>query len=204
LTYYSEYRKSCAGWPDGGKDETVEPFSWAPEHCEELRRLLANGVSYLKAADAINAKFGTCFTRSGAIGRARRMGIGDRQPALPARIEPLPEKTPGRPAPELRRSEFRWPWRVPVFERTAPTRLRCVEVDPRHLSLLELERKDCRYPYGGDEEGEAITFCGHPRRKGSSYCTAHFHLTSDPVVSPERTISKAPLKLVDAAWDFFE
>jgi hypothetical protein len=57
---------------------------------------------------------------------------------------------------------------------------------PRHLSLIELERGDCHYPYGGDEEGEAITFCGHPRQPGSSYCAPHFQLSRNPVVSPER------------------
>ncbi len=46
------------------------------------------------------------------------------------------------------------------------------------LSLIDLEAGDCRYPYGGDEEGEAITFCGHPQREGSSYCVAAF--SSDP------------------------
>ena len=55
-----------------------------------------------------------------------------------------------------------------------PVELRCVDVSPRHLSLVELEAGDCRYPYGGDEEGEAITFCGHPRREGSSYCAPAF------------------------------
>jgi GcrA cell cycle regulator len=185
----------------------VEPFSWAPEHCEELRQLLAKGASYLGAANAINAKFHTRFTRSAALGRARRMGIADRQPALPDRMEPRPDKTAARlalerPALESRWSEFRWPFRVPVFKRAAPRKLRCVEVDPRRLSLLELERNDCRYPYGGDAEGEAITFCGHPGRKGSSYCTAHFHLTREPVVPPERAISKMPLRLVGVTWDF--
>jgi GcrA cell cycle regulator len=77
--------------------------------------------------------------------------------------------------------------------------LRCVEIDPRHLSLTELERDDCRYPYGGDEEGEAITFCGHPRRHGSSYCTAHFHLTRGPGAASERAAATVSLRLVDAA-----
>ena len=45
---------------------------------------------------------------------------------------------------------------------------------------------------------KSITFCGHPRRAGSSYCTPHFHLTRDPVVPPERAVSTAPLRLVDA------
>jgi hypothetical protein len=49
-------------------------------------------------------------------------------------------------------------WFVPVFEPVESPKLRCAEVDPRHLSLLDLESGDCRYPYGGDEDGEAITF----------------------------------------------
>ena len=64
----------------------------------------------------------------------------------------------------------------------------------RHLELIELEAGDCRYPYGGEEEGEAITFCGHPRRKGSSYCTPHFHLARNPDSPAERVPSVAPLR----------
>ena len=41
-----------------------------------------------------------------------------------------------------------------MFE-VVPMTLRCVEIEPRHLSLMELEAGDCRYPYGGDVEGEA-------------------------------------------------
>jgi GcrA cell cycle regulator len=74
-----------------------------------------------------------------------------------------------------------------------------VEIEPRHLSLVELERGDCRYPYGGDSEGEAITFCGHPRRPGSSYCTPHFHLSRNPDLLSEQAASKASLRVVEAA-----
>ena len=86
---------------------------------------------------------------------------------------------------------------APAFERVERVRLRCVAVVPRHLSLIELERSDCRFPYGGDLEDETITFCGHPRRKGSSYCTPHFHLTREPAVT-ERPVSAVTLRLVDA------
>lgn len=48
---------------------------------------------------------------------------------------------------------------------------RCVETNPRHLTLLDLEPGDCRHPYGDGP----MTFCGHPKRPGSSYCTPHFH-----------------------------
>jgi GcrA cell cycle regulator len=93
--------------------------------------------------------------------------------------------------------EFRRP--MPIFERVETVRLRCVEIVPRHLALVDLEPGDCRYPYGGDEEGEAITFCGHPRRPDASYCTAHFHLTRGPGSIPERGVGTVSLRVVEAA-----
>jgi hypothetical protein len=86
-----------------------------------------------------------------------------------------------------------------TFERTETAKLRCVEVEPRHLPLVDLEPTDCRYPYGGDEEGEAITFCGHPRREGSSYCAPHFDLTRGPGTASERAAGTVSLKLAEAA-----
>jgi hypothetical protein len=179
----------------------VEQTSWGPEHSEALRELVAKGLSYSEITSAINAKFGTCYSRNAAIGRAKRMGIAkaDRSKAHTRGCQPQLDKILARRLSEFRPSEFRWP--MPVMERAEPVTLRCVEVDPRHLSLLEVEHNNCRYPYGGDEEGEAITFCGHPRRKGSSYCTPHFHLTRDPDALPEPAVSAAPLRLVDAAQD---
>ena len=180
----------------------MEQTSWAPEHSEVLRELVARGLSYSEIADAINAKFRTCYSRNAAIGRAKRMGIADSdrlKAQLSAHRLQLDRILKRRP-PESRPFEFRRP--MPNFERAEPVTLRCVEVDPRHLSLLELERNDCRYPYGGDEEGDVITFCGHPRREGSSYCTPHFHLTCDQGAPLVRSVSTAPLRLVDAAQDF--
>jgi GcrA cell cycle regulator len=88
---------------------------------------------------------------------------------------------------------------MPVFQRIEQPKLRCVEIAPRHLSLVELEAGDCRYPFGGDEEGETITFCGHPRREGSSYCAPHFHLTRDPDIPLQRAAGPVSLRLVEAA-----
>jgi GcrA cell cycle regulator len=141
-----------------------------------LRECLARGMSFSEIAGAVNAKFKTDYTRSAAIGRARRMGLAEpvrsndpprlqakpRQPQLPA-LSRLVE----RHIPEAHRT-------IPVSERAATLQLRCIGIVPRHLSLLDLAPDDCRYPYGGDKEGEAITFCGHLRREGSSYCLSHF------------------------------
>ena len=114
-------------------------------------------------------------------------------PTKPVDLRDIAEPRPSA----LRTAALLWP--TPVFKEIKPVKLRCVGIEPRHLSLVELESGDCRYPYGGDEEGEAITFCGHPRRPGSSYCTPHFHLSRDPVVPPERAVSTVSLRVVEAA-----
>ena len=177
----------------------MELSNWAPEHSDALRELIAKGMSFSEAARAINLRFNTSYTRSAALGRARRLGLGpdDRlqpsMPTKPAELHEIAEPHPG---------DFRTlalPWPTPVFKEIKPVKLRCVAIEPRHLSLIELERGDCHYPYGGDEEGEAITFCGHPRRPGSSYCTPHFHLSRNPVEPAERGVSSVSLRVVETA-----
>lgn len=71
--------------------------------------------------------------------------------------------------------------------------LRCVEITPRHLTLLDLEPEDCRFPYGGD--GQPTTFCAHPRKAGSSYCTPHFALTRGEGTPGERAAHKVSRRM---------
>ena len=176
----------------------MELTNWAPAHSDALREHLARGMSFSEIVDAINTKFNTAYSRNAAIGRARRMGLAapDR-PEAPLRVRPRLNRLRELRSVEVRPHEFLWP--IPVFEKAEPIELRCAEVEPRHLSLAELERRDCRYPYGGDAEGEAITFCGHPRQPGSSYCTPHFYLSRNPAALPERTENPVSLKVVEAA-----
>ena len=84
-------------------------------------------------------------------------------------------------------------------ESVEPVRLRCVGIKPRLLSLIELEDGDCRYPYSGDRDGEAITFCGHPRLTGSCYCAPHCRLTRDDGTAADRAVAAVVLRLVEAA-----
>lgn len=166
----------------------MEQAGWPPEHSNALRAYLAAGSSFSESVKAINLEFNTAYTRNAAIGRAKRMGLvgSDRpqpsQPALPSPpdriVTPAPQSVePGSAA--LRRL-------TAILKSQEPPKLRCAGVEPRHLSLIELECGDCRYPYGGDEEGEAITFCGRPSQPGSSYCAPHFQLSRNPVASAER------------------
>jgi GcrA cell cycle regulator len=175
----------------------VEPANWRPLHCEALKEFVTKGMSYTDAADAINAKFGTAYSRNATLGRARRMGLSEAERPKPA---PTMAETGFQRVLRPRIDEFRpleFFRRRPVFPRLEGVELRCVEVDPRRLALVDLEEGDCRYPYGGEEEGEVITFCGHPRRRGSSYCTPHFHLTRDPDVPTGQAASIALLRLVE-------
>ena len=120
------------------------------------------------------------------VSGATEMGLMASGPpeSSPGAVSALNRLGGGRPA-EPRLSWLHRP--MPAFERTETEPLRCVEIEPRHLSLVDLGHGDCHYPYGGDEEGEVITFCGHPRRPGSSYCTPHFHLSRGPGAPSERT-----------------
>lgn len=172
----------------------MELSNWAPEHSDALREFIARGLSYAAAAHAINARFNTAYTRNAALGRARRLGLGPDGRQLSS----IAARDGGAArASEPRALPLHWP--VPVFKDAKPAKLRCVKIEPRHLSLVELEQEHCRYPYGGDEEGEAITFCGHPRRAGSSYCTPHFSLCWEPIIPPEQAVSVASLRLVEVA-----
>jgi GcrA cell cycle regulator len=176
----------------------MEPTIWAPEHSDALRDYLAKGMSYSEIAKAINAKFSTVYSRNATIGRARRMGL-----AGPDRPPSLPKPQAGISAPRLQKLRERNTIELipPMPTSAGPERvkLRCIQILPRHLSLVDLEAGDCRYPYGGDEEGEAITFCGHPQREGSSYCVGHFHLTRGPGTASERAAGPVLLRLVEAA-----
>lgn len=173
-------------------------INWAREHCEALRECLAKGMSHSKAADAINARFKTAYSRNAAIGRAKRMGLvgADRPRARPWSPQ---ESQPSRMRSQAERPAVPPGRLVPLPERPTKIKLRCVQIMPRHLPLTALESGDCRYPYGGDDEGEAITFCGHPQRDGSSYCIGHFHLTRGPGTASERAAVAVALRVVEAA-----
>ena len=150
----------------------MQSFIWAPEHSDALRDCLSRGMSYGQAASAINARFGTEFTRNAAIGRAKRLGLetASVRKVLPSRRRPgrwgeavprIPQKN--APQKAVQPISAAAPASAPEPEPVKPVKLRCVGVKPRLLAFADLEPGDCRYPYGGEKEGEAHAFCGHPR-----------------------------------------
>jgi len=177
----------------------MEPGHWPSDHSDALRDYFLKGLSYAEIGRQINARFGTTYTRNAVAGRAKRLGLAAPErtaspsivPSLPGDPGPLPQRRgalPGLTLPPLS-----------ALKPAKPVKLRCVGVRPRLITLLELERGDCRYPYGGDKEGEKISFCGHPRQPGSSYCAPHLRLTRGPGTPSGRAMGTVVLRLVSAA-----
>ncbi|MGY8706399.1 GcrA family cell cycle regulator [Bradyrhizobium sp. 18BD] len=177
----------------------MEPGQWPSEHSDALRDYFLKGISYAEIGRRINARFGTAYTRSAVAGRAKRLGLvtptwmtsPSIAPSLPSEAGPLPPRRMALPYLNVPPPSAMKP--------VARVKLRCVGVQPRLIQLIELGKADCRYPYGGDKEGEDITFCGHPCQPGSSYCAAHARLTRRSGTSPERVAGPVVLKLVSAA-----
>ncbi|MDE5461613.1 GcrA family cell cycle regulator [Bradyrhizobium sp. CSS354] len=174
----------------------MEPGHWPSEHSDALRDYFLKGMSYAEIGRQINARFGTAYTRNAVVGRAKRLGlIAPVRTTSPSIVPVLPSGAcflPHRPA------LLNLPPKS-AMKPAAPVKLRCVGVQPRLVPLVKLASEDCRYPYGGDKDGEEITFCGHPREPGSSYCTPHARLTRRAGAGSARVAGPVVLRLVSAA-----
>ena len=140
---------------------------WTDERITVLRADYAEGYSCAQIA----ARIGDGISRNAVIGKVHRLGL--EKPLIvkkPAR-ETRPRKQSSRQRHIPGTNRF-----YEAVSNPAEIKLRCVEITPRNVTLIDLEPGDCRYPYGGDIEGESITFCGHPKQDGSQYCTPHHHL----------------------------
>ena len=151
-------------------------FSWTDEHDAFLAECMAGRMSTAKAAQEINAKFGTNYSRNACIGRASRRNMA-RDHAKGPKQRPGEVDAPAAAPKKRRRFSVRtMSFETPPGETTPPVEiaaLRCVEIDPLHVSLVNLEFGQCRWPYG---EGP-FSFCGHPAIFGS-YCGPHFDLST--------------------------
>lgn len=177
----------------------MEPGHWSSEHSDALRDYFLKGMSYAEIGREINARFGTAYTRNAVVGRAKRLGL-----AVPTRMTSpsiVPSSTGEHCLLSPRHATLPYLSSPPesALKPSAPVELRCVGVQPRLISLVELEPGDCRYPYGGDRDGEEIAFCGHPRRPGCSYCAPHLRLARRPGNASARNTGPVVLRLVSAA-----
>jgi GcrA cell cycle regulator len=160
---------------------------WPEEHTQELIRLAGEKLSYRAIALALNEKFGTVYTKNATIGKAARLGLAkESAPSVPGNCKPKADRkapykirTPRqrieatRIVPANGNSNAMRIIKTVTFEME---KLRCAEIVPRNVSLLELEPNDCRYPTA---ETDQHLFCGHAKMAGSSYCAPHHALSTE-------------------------
>jgi hypothetical protein len=151
----------------------MPPSNWSDETIERFRKMcVETNVSYT----IVGAAFGV--SRNAAIGRARRMGIGDQRPNRrgPKGVKmPGPEpRTPSAPQVKRRMARFREPnlkvvHPEPDFDFSQPPP-DCLMVD-----LLDLTSDNCHWPIGMETPQK---FCGRSRSdsKHPSYCCFHHRL----------------------------
>lgn len=141
---------------------------WSLEHTEALRGFVADGLSYAQSARAINEQFGTTYSRNSAIGRANRIGLS---------CPPRPTLSPQQRKPRINKSRQRYSNEakrvLTIFESAEIIKLRCVEIVPLNLTLMELDQStQCHYIERND-----LLYCGNPIQAGSSYCAPHHALS---------------------------
>jgi GcrA cell cycle regulator len=145
---------------------------WTDEQAEALTSLLADGQSYAEIAAALNEQFNTNYSRNAACGKGFRLGL-----AAPQKVKAPPRERKRKPAETT----------IKPLPRMEEIQLRCAEIEPRHLTLDQLEPNDCRYPYGDGP----FTFCGLLNTDGSSYCPEHFRLSTTYTRPSSDAVSQA-------------
>ena len=128
---------------------------WTDEQSALLTANLVEGLSMAENAAEINEKFNTHFTRNAVCGRAYRIGLvsPDKPKVIPQPRKPRTYK----PRPKKFNAEYQ------------QLQLRCEEVRPDHVALVDLCANGCRWPYGDSP----YTFCNQPQLEGTSYCPTH-------------------------------
>jgi GcrA cell cycle regulator len=151
---------------------------WSLEHDAALKRLRKAGYSSSQIALELWTEFRTTYSRNAVIGRLHRLGLTDSRanPHRPGIVKQRAMSNSGPSMPRIRKPAVR-----PILTRETAA-LRCAEIEPRHVALVDLEPGDCRYPYG---EGD-YTFCGHPKLSDCSYCERHYALVQGDGTRSER------------------
>lgn len=155
-------------------------ITWTKELTDRLKTIYDTGISSSQIAAEMNCG----VSRNAVIGKVHRMGFArsngheNRTPAGRARrhqpYKPREKRTSLR---IVRSNSNSNSMRVVETVEFGMQEMRCVEVEPRHLSLIDLEPNDCRWPYGDSP----FTHCGHPQLDGSSYCAAHYMTSIKPL-----------------------
>jgi hypothetical protein len=154
----------------GGHVNTV----WTDEQSEVLTAMLAVGRSFSQIAAELNSLFNTSYSRNAVCGKGYRLGVT------------APKKVKASPRPRKRSAPTVI---IKPIPRAEEIRLRCIEIVPQNVTLLELAPSGCRYPSGDNP----FTFCNHQQQPESSYCPSHqalCHSVARRLTDEERQIRR--------------
>lgn len=173
--------------------------AWSDDRVAELTRLWAEGYSQSIIAEKLgitrNMVCGKIYRLDlppplmpkTCLERVRRSSSGERKTV---RRTPKPPKRVIQNYESVRAVRANGNSNAMRLIKTLTTdlpELRCVEIDPRLVSLEDLRRGECRYPYG---DGPFL-FCGHLKLEGSSYCPEHHALCTEAPRVPIHRFARA-------------
>jgi len=145
-----------------------------PQDASLSRHAAAGLLSYRFIGEAINLEFGTHYTRNATIGRAKRLGLLIANPRQGVRTKAERKPRVRKPTPPKPK-----PIDIPA--------LRCVEIEPLGITVYELTKETCKWPYG---DNAPYTFCGHRSLKDLPYCRPHMAISTGPGTSSERAAQR--------------
>jgi len=143
---------------------------WTAEQDDLLRKLYEPTKEGRLSASQIAAEMACGFTRNAIIGRIHRLKLPLRGQIMRA---PRLKRQRIESIRMVRANSNSNAIRIIESATLESAKLRCAEVEPRNVALIDLSPEGCRYPYG---DGPFL-FCDHPKVDGQSYCGPHFDLT---------------------------
>ena len=148
-------------------------MSWNDERTKLLKSLWAGGESAAEIAVKLNQRFGVEFTRNAVLGKVDRLNLPARlrrrRSSVAKAISRKRAVKPASPIPTQGNPAFR----SLTSEPYTPGPELVIPLAERK-SLMDLERKDCRWPIGDPQSAyPEFHFCGREKIPGLPYCEPH-------------------------------
>jgi len=143
---------------------------WSPEAEARLTELYTQGRAFSHIAQLLCDE-GICDrTRNSVIGKVHRMRLPPRERGINPMKQSRRQKQDKQNA---RRKLVRAARRAVAPVKVKP---RCETIEPKHITIIELEIDSCRFPYG---DNPPFTYCGLEVEAGCSYCFHHMTVVHD-------------------------
>ena len=152
--------------------------TWTETRVKHMQDLWADGWSASQIARSLGG-----ITRNAVIGKIHRLGIQRQGPSKPVKV--------GVETPQVAIKKGRNSTRTGLVStqkiKARRQRMSCdqvhVEAKPKHIGLMDLNDKTCRFPYVIDG---VTTFCGCQKAEGSVYCAFHHNLCTNGQVAKDQ------------------